>query len=86
VLAEAEPWQQALLILVHLRKGETLAALAAGFGVATSTATAWRYVTETVRQLAARAAELRATRKAGHAFAVIDETLIATGRVAADRP
>jgi hypothetical protein len=28
VLAEAEPGQQALLVLAHLRKGETLAALA----------------------------------------------------------
>jgi hypothetical protein len=66
------PGQQALLVLAHLRKGETLAALAAGFGV--GTATAWRYVTETVRLLAARsprlAPALRAARKAGHAFVV----------------
>ena len=40
------PGQQALLVLVHLRKGETFAGLAAGFGV--GTATAWRYVHETV--------------------------------------
>jgi Helix-turn-helix of DDE superfamily endonuclease len=46
------PWrklnsgQQALLVLAYLRKGETFAELAAGFGV--DTATAWRYVTETV--------------------------------------
>ena len=39
------PREQALLVLVHLRKGETFAELAAGFGV--STATAWRYVNET---------------------------------------
>ena len=45
------PWrklgsgQQALLVLAYLRKGETFAELAAGFGV--GTATAWRYVTET---------------------------------------
>jgi len=32
--------QQALLVLVHLRRGETFAVLAAGFGVGTSTA--WR--------------------------------------------
>ncbi|GAA0966089.1 hypothetical protein GCM10009550_67690 [Actinocorallia libanotica] len=40
------PAQQALLVLVHLRKGETFAQLAAGFGV--SEATAWRYVDEVV--------------------------------------
>src|SRR5579875_3150644 len=39
------PGQQALLVLVYLRKGETFAEIAAGFGV--STATAWRYVNET---------------------------------------
>jgi hypothetical protein len=40
------PGQQALLVLAYLRKGETFAELAAGFGV--GTATAWRYVEETV--------------------------------------
>lgn len=48
--------QQALLVLVHLRKGEPFAQVAAGFGVGTTTA--WRYVTETVALLAARAPEL----------------------------
>ena len=66
------PGQRALLILVYLRKGETFASLAAGFGV--GTATAWRYVEETVALLAARAPRLRkavrdATR-AGHAYLV----------------
>jgi DDE superfamily endonuclease/Helix-turn-helix of DDE superfamily endonuclease len=82
------PGQQALLVLAHLRKGETLAGLAAGFGV--GTATAWRYVTETTRLLAARAPKLgralRTAKKAGHAFVVIDGTLIAIDRVAIDRP
>jgi hypothetical protein len=41
-----------LLVLAYLRKGETFAELAAGFGI--GTATAWRYVTETVALLAAR--------------------------------
>ena len=66
------PWrklgsgQQALLVLAYLRKGETFAELAAGFGV--STATAWRYVTETVDLLAARSPKLRqALRDAGQA-------------------
>jgi len=82
------PGQQALLVLAHLRKGETFAALAAGFGV--GTATAWRYVNETVGLLSARAPKLgpalRAAGAAGHAFVVIDGTLIAIDRVAKDRP
>ena len=51
------PGRQALLVLAYLRKGETFAELAAGFGV--GTATAWRYVTETVALLAARSPKLR---------------------------
>ena len=79
---------QALLVLAHLRKGETFAELAAGFAVGTTTA--WRYVDETVALLAARAPKLRqavrAAKKAGYAYVVLDGTLIAAGRVAADRP
>ena len=82
------PGQQALLVLAYLRKGETFADLAAGFGVGTTTA--WRYVNETVDLLAARAPKLRKAvrdaRKAGYAYVVLDETLIAVDRVAADRP
>jgi hypothetical protein len=67
------PGQQALLVLAHLRKGETFADLTADFGV--DTTTAWRYVAEIVRLLAARSSKLgpalRAARKAGHAFVVI---------------
>ena len=51
------PGQQALLVLVYLRKGETFAEVAAGFEVGTTTA--WRYVNETVALLAARAPKLR---------------------------
>jgi hypothetical protein len=78
------PWRklsagrQALLVLAYLRKGETFAELAAGFGV--GTATAWRYVTETVALLAARSPKLHQAleraRRAGHAYLVIDGTLI----------
>jgi hypothetical protein len=88
------PWrklsagQQALLALAHLRKGETFAELAAGFGV--GTATAWRYAAETVALLAARSPRLRKAlrqaKKAGHAYVVIDGTSIPIDRVAADRP
>ena len=51
------PGRQALLVLAYLRKGETFAELAAGFGI--GTAAAWRHVTETTALLAARAAKLR---------------------------
>ncbi|MBC6459633.1 transposase family protein [Actinomadura sp. HBU206391] len=82
------PGRQALLVLVYLRKGDTFAEIAAGFGV--STATAWRYVEETVELLAARSPKLhhalRKAKKEGHAFVVIDGTLIPIDRVAADRP
>src|SRR5512140_1890374 len=88
------PWrrlncgQQALLVLAYLRKGETFAELAAGFGI--GTATAWRYVTETVGLLAARSPKLRRAlanaKKTGHAYVVIDGTLIPIDRVTADRP
>ena len=82
------PGQQALLALVYLRKGETFAEVAAGFGVGTSTA--WRYVNETVALLAARAPRLRQAvrdaQKAGHAYVILDGTLIPVDRVAADRP
>jgi hypothetical protein len=82
------PAQQALLVLTYLRKGETFAELAAGFGI--GTATAWRYVTETVGLLAARSPKLRRAlrdaKQARHAYVVIDGTLIPIDRVAADRP
>jgi len=82
------PSEQALLVLAYLRKGETFADLAAGFGI--GIATAWRYVTETVALLADRSPKLRtaltAARKAGHAYIIIDGTLVPIDRVAADRP
>jgi hypothetical protein len=82
------PGKQALLVLVYLRKGETFGEVAAGFEV--GTATAWRYVNETVALLAARAPRLRTAvreaKKAGHAYVVVDGMLIPIDRVAADRP
>jgi hypothetical protein len=82
------PARQALLVLAYLRKGETFAELAAGFGI--GTAAAWRYVTETVALLAARSPRLHRAladaKNAGHAYVVIDGTLIPIDRVAADRP
>ncbi|HEY9468002.1 MAG TPA: transposase family protein [Propionibacteriaceae bacterium] len=82
------PAQQALLALVHLRKGETFAELAAGFAV--STATAWRYVQEAIKLLSARSPKLdQALRKAakdGLGYLILNGTLIAIDRVKADRP
>ena len=82
------PGQQALLVLAYLRKGETFAQLAAGFGIGTTTA--WRYVNETVELLAARAPKLRKAvrdaKRAGRAYVILDGTLIPIDRVAADRP
>ena len=80
--------QQAPLVLAYLRKGETFADLAAGFGV--GVATAWRYVNETVELLAARSPKLRTAvrdaKKGGYAYVVLDGTVIPVDRLAADRP
>jgi hypothetical protein len=82
------PGQQALLVLVHLRKGEPFAQVGAGFGV--STTTCWRYVNETVELLAQRAPKLRAAlreaKREGMAYVIIDGTLIPIDRIAAERP
>jgi hypothetical protein len=82
------PGQQALLVLVHLRKGDTFTELGAGFEISTSTA--WRYVQEAVALLSARSPKLAAAlRKAvgdGLHLLVLDGTLIACDRVRADRP
>ena len=83
-----DPGQQAMLVLVYLRKGEPFTELGAGFGI--STTTAWRYVEETTTVLAARApglkSALRTAKAAGHSYLVLDGTVIAIDRVAADRP
>ena len=80
--------QQAMLVLVYLRKGEPFAEVGAGFDI--SATTCWRYVNETVELLAARAPKLgEALRKAKRqrmAYVIIDGTLIPIDRIAADRP
>jgi hypothetical protein len=82
------PGRQALLVLAYLKKGDTFAQVAAGFEV--GLATAWRYVNETVELLASRAPKLRQAvrdaKKAGHAYVIIDGTLIPIDRVARDKP
>ncbi|WP_225805636.1 transposase family protein, partial [Streptomyces sp. NK15101] len=71
---------------VHLRKNETLPAVAAGFGV--SIATAWRYVDETLDVLAAWAPGLHeALTGLGEGdHVIVDGTLIPIDRIATDEP
>ena len=82
--------RQALLVLAHLRCGDTYTRLAAGFGVGVTTV--WRYVTELVDLLAAAAPRLADAVQAARrkAYVVLDGTLIAIDRVGmrakADRP
>ena len=82
------PGRQALLVLVHLRKGETFEQAGAGFEVSTSTA--WRYVEEVVALLSARSPKLTQAlakaKKSGLTHLILDGTLIYTDRVRADRP
>src|SRR5690606_13414536 len=75
------PHRQALLVLVHLRRNETFARLAAAFGV--GAATAHRYVTEVVDLLAALAPDLRQALRIARrkAYVILDGTLIATDRL-----
>ena len=81
-----EPGRQALLVLAHLRNGDTHARLAAGFGISSSTA--WRYVREAVDLLAGLADDLRAAgeRAARLAYAILDGTLVPIDRVADQKP
>lgn len=82
--------RQALLVLAHLRCGDTYARLATGFGIGVTTV--WRYVSELVDLLAAHAPDLAAAMDAARrkAYVVLDGTLISIDRVGmrtgADRP
>jgi len=82
--------EQALMVLAHLRKGETYRDLAVGFGVGVTTA--YRYLREGLQVLAALAPTLAqaievAVRKA---YVILDGTLLRIDRVAMasgnDRP
>ena len=73
--------RQALLVIAHLRKGETYTDLAAGFGIGVTTA--FRYIREAIDALANQAPTLEqaievAARKA---FVVLDGTLLRIDRV-----
>ena len=73
--------EQALLVLAYLRKGETYADLAGGFGI--GLATVFRYIREALEVLAAMVSSLTtaveiARRKA---FVILDGTLLRSDRV-----
>jgi hypothetical protein len=78
--------RQALLVLAHLRNGDTFARLAAGFRI--GLATAWRYVQEALTALAALAEDLpTAMGRITHlAYVIVDGTLIPIDRVHHDAP
>ena len=80
------PSRQALLVLAHLRCGDTYARLAAGFRI--GVATVYRYIRETVDLLAHLAPTLRDAVEVARAkaFVILDGTLLPIDRIAADRP
>lgn len=69
-------YRATLLVLTHLRCGDTFAQLAASFQI--STVTAYRYVTEAVKVLAAAAPSLQQAlqSRAGEQVTVLDGTII----------
>lgn len=88
------PWrklpshQQALLVLAHLRNGDTYARLAGGFGI--GVATAFRYVRETTELLATHAPTLTGAlwqlAWSGNNYGLLDGTVVRIDRVAANKP
>jgi hypothetical protein len=77
-LSAGEP---AVLVLAHLREGDTYAELAAGYGIGTTTV--FRYISEAIEVLAALAPTL-ATAMAvikAKAFVILDGTLLRIDRV-----
>jgi hypothetical protein len=81
-----DPGRQALLVLAHLRCGDTYARLAGGFEV--SITTVFRYIREVVDLLAAAAPSLRQVIAAAarRLYVIVDGTLIPIDRIAVDRP
>ena len=81
-----DPGRQALLVLAHLRNGDTYARLAGGFGI--GVATVYRYIREALDLLAATAPTLERVvyQAARLLWVILDGTLIPIDRVAVDRP
>jgi hypothetical protein len=78
--------RQALLVLAHLRCGDTYARLAAGFRV--GIATVHRYIREAVDLLAALAPTLEQAMQTVRkkAYVILDGTVLPIDRIAADQP
>jgi hypothetical protein len=74
--------RQPLMVLAHLRKGETYRDLALGFGVGTTTA--YRYLREALQVIAALAPTLEQAMRvaATKAYVTLDGTLLRIDRVA----
>ncbi|GIH15516.1 IS5 family transposase [Rugosimonospora africana] len=81
-----DPGRQSLLVLAHLRNGDTYTRLASAFGV--GVATIYRYIREALDPLAAAAPTLdQAVYQASRLlWVVLDGTLIPIDRVAEERP
>src|SRR5215212_2999487 len=71
-----EPGRQALLVVAHLRKGETYADLAIGFDVGTTTV--YRYLREALDLLATMAPTLEQAMEVarGKAYVILDGSLL----------
>lgn len=80
-MAPLSPAQHALLVLAHLRRGDTLAQLAVSFEIGTTTV--YRHVAEAIDVLKAHAPDLRQALRAPwrHQTTILDGTLIPTQRV-----
>jgi hypothetical protein len=78
--------RQALLVLAHLRCGDTYARLAAGFHI--GIATVYRYIHEAVDLLASLAPTLEQAMETVRrkAYVILDGMLLPIDRIAADRP
>lgn len=78
--------RQALLVLAHLRCGDTYAHFAAGFRI--GIATAYRYIREAIDLLAGLAPALQKamTTVRKKAYVILDGTVLPIDRIAADPP
>lgn len=78
--------RQALLVLAHLRCGDTYAQLAAGFGI--GIATVYRYIREAIEVLCVLAPSLDEAMETARtkAFVILDGTLLPIDRIAVDTP
>jgi hypothetical protein len=81
-----DPGAQSLLVLAHLRNGDTYQRLANGFGI--GVATVYRYIREALDLLAATAPTLDQAvyRACRLVYLILDGTLVPIDRIAEDRP